>query len=56
MQMVFRIVVFIFIPTFVELVLISGILGASFGVEVAFIVAGSFLGYIWWTLQLTQVE
>ncbi|CAD7699830.1 unnamed protein product [Ostreobium quekettii] len=53
-QMLFRIVGFTFVPTVIELVLVSGLLGKTFSPVVTFVVIGTFAGYVGWTLYMTQ--
>eukprot|EP00191_Tetraselmis_sp_GSL018_P021394 CAMPEP_0177593098 /NCGR_PEP_ID=MMETSP0419_2-20121207/8937_1 /TAXON_ID=582737 /ORGANISM="Tetraselmis sp., Strain GSL018" /LENGTH=548 /DNA_ID=CAMNT_0019084059 /DNA_START=514 /DNA_END=2160 /DNA_ORIENTATION=- len=53
-NMVFRAIVFTFIPTVVELALVCGILWTSFSAPVAGLVLATFAGYIGWTAMLTQ--
>lgn len=52
--MVFRAVVFTFIPTAVELVLVCALLAKSFQPLVAVLVVATFIAYVFWTAQLTQ--
>lgn len=52
--MVFRAVVFTFVPTAVELVLVCGLLGRIFQPLVAVLVVATFVTYVLWTAQLTQ--
>ena len=52
--MVFRAVVFTFIPTAVELVLVCALLGKIFTPLVALVVVATFVAYVLWTAQLTQ--
>eukprot|EP00873_Tetraselmis_striata_P021767 jgi/Tetstr1/442031/TSEL_030212.t1 len=51
--MVFRAVVFTFMPTVVELLLVCGILWSSFSAPVAGLVVATFVAYIAWTASLT---
>ncbi|KAK9862805.1 hypothetical protein WJX84_006068 [Apatococcus fuscideae] len=51
--MVFRAVVFTFIPTFVELVLVCGLLARTFRPLVSIMVVATFVAYVTWTLYMT---
>ena len=52
--MVFRAVVFTFIPTAVELVLVCGLLSRTFTPLVSLTVLGTFVAYTLWTAALTR--
>lgn len=52
--MVFRAVVFTFIPTAVELVLVCGLLSRTFTPVVSGLVLGTFVAYTLWTAALTR--
>ncbi|KAK9857626.1 hypothetical protein WJX84_005358 [Apatococcus fuscideae] len=52
--MVFRAVVFTFIPTFVELVLVCGLLARTFRPLVSLMVVATFVAYVAWTLYMTS--
>ena len=52
--MVFRAVVFTFIPTAVELVLVCGLLSRTFTPAVSALVLGTFVAYTLWTAALTR--
>lgn len=52
--MVFRAVVFTFVPTAVELVLVCFLLGRIFKPIIAVMVVGTFVAYVFWTAQLTK--
>ncbi len=52
--MVFRAVVFTFIPTAVELVLVCGLLSRTFTPIVSGLVLGTFVAYTLWTAALTR--
>ena len=52
--MVFRAVVFTFIPTAVELVLVCGLLSRTFTPVVSALVLGTFVAYTLWTAALTR--
>ena len=54
--MVFRAVVFTFIPTFVELVLVCGLLARTFRPLVSVMVIATFVAYVTWTLYMTTVS
>jgi ABC-type transport system involved in Fe-S cluster assembly fused permease/ATPase subunit len=51
--MVFRAVVFTFLPTAVELVLVCGLLARTFAPPVAIMVLATFAAYVGWTTALT---
>jgi len=53
-NMVFRAVVFTFLPTILELIMVCGILWHQFSAPVAGIVLATFAGYLAWTASLTQ--
>ena len=52
--MVFRAVVFTFLPTAVELVLVCGLLARTFTPIVSGLVVGTFALYVAWTASLTR--
>ncbi|KAK9836126.1 hypothetical protein WJX81_003499 [Elliptochloris bilobata] len=52
--MVFRAVVFTFIPTAIELVLVCGLLARTFAPAVAALVVATFAAYVLWTAALTR--
>ena len=52
--MVFRAVVFTFVPTAVELVLVCALLGRIFQPVIAIMVVATFAAYVLWTAQLTK--
>ncbi len=52
--MVFRAVVFTFIPTAVELILVCGLLSRTFTPLVSLMVLGTFVAYTLWTAALTR--
>lgn len=52
--MVFRAVCFTFIPTFIELVLVCGLLARIFQPLLAILVIATFCAYVFWTAKLTQ--
>jgi ABC-type transport system involved in Fe-S cluster assembly fused permease/ATPase subunit len=52
--MIFRAIVFTFIPTAVELVLVCGLLGRIFQPVVAICVVATFAAYVFWTAQMTK--
>jgi ABC-type transport system involved in Fe-S cluster assembly fused permease/ATPase subunit len=54
--MVGRAVVFMFMPTAVELVLVCGLLYYSFGPAVVGIVLATFTMYVAWTVHMTSVS
>lgn len=54
--MVFRAVVFTFIPTIVELVLVCGLLARTFRPLVSIMVVATFVAYVAWTLYMTAVR
>lgn len=56
MQTLFRAVVFIFLPTFVELALVSTLLWRKFTAKVALSVMACFALYVWWTIHMTAVS
>ena len=53
--MIFRAVVFTFIPTAIELVLVSWLLAKSFSPQVAALVVATFGIYVGWTALMTTV-
>ena len=54
--MVFRALVFTFVPTLVELVAVCALLGASFHARVGGLVVATFGAYAAWTVALTRVR
>lgn len=52
--MVFRAVVFTFVPTIVELILVCFLLGRIFKPIIGIMVVATFAAYVFWTAQLTQ--
>ena len=54
--MIFRAVVFTFIPTAIELVLVSWLLARSFSPQVAALVVATFGLYVGWTTLMTKVR
>ena len=54
--MIFRAVVFTFIPTAIELVLVSWLLARSFSPSVAALVIATFVAYVAWTTLMTKVS
>ncbi len=54
--MIFRAVVFTFIPTAIELVLVSWLLARSFSPSVAGLVIATFVAYVAWTTLMTKVS
>ena len=54
--MIFRAVVFTFIPTAIELVLVSWLLARSFSPQVAALVLATFALYVGWTTIMTKVS
>ena len=52
--MVFRAVCFTFIPTFIELILVCGLLAKIFQPLLAILVVATFAAYVVWTAKLTQ--
>lgn len=52
--MVFRAVVFTFVPTAVELVLVCFLLARIFQPIIAIMVVATFAAYVLWTAQLTR--
>jgi len=52
--MVFRAVVFTFMPTAIELVLVCGLLARTFTPIVSALVVGTFAAYVAWTAALTR--
>ena len=53
--MIFRAVVFTFIPTAIELALVSWLLAKSFSPGVAGLVIATFVAYVAWTALMTKV-
>ena len=53
--MMFRAVVFTFMPTAIELVLVCTLLARRFRPEVALAVLATFVTYVWWTTVMTKV-
>ncbi|KAK9905738.1 hypothetical protein WJX75_005420 [Coccomyxa subellipsoidea] len=53
-SMVFRAVVFTFLPTAIELVLVCGLLARTFTPIVSALVVGTFAAYVAWTAALTR--
>ncbi|EIE23470.1 ABC family transporter: mitochondrial ATM1-like protein [Coccomyxa subellipsoidea C-169] len=53
-SMVFRAVVFTFLPTAIELVLVCGLLARTFTPIVSALVVGTFAAYVGWTAALTR--
>ena len=53
MAMVFRAMVFTFIPTAIELVLVCGFLARSFTPAVSVLVVATFVGYVAYTTSMT---
>ena len=56
MALIFRAVVFTFIPTAIELVLVSWLLARSFSPQVAALVVATFGLYVGWTTLMTKVR
>ena len=56
MAMIFRAVVFTFIPTAIELALVSWLLARSFSPSVAGLVIATFVAYVAWTTLMTKVS
>lgn len=54
-QMLYRAVLFTFIPTALEFAFVIGLLGTQFSSTVAGLVAVTFVAYVAWTLAMTQV-
>ena len=54
--MVFRALVFTFVPTLVELVAVCALLGASFHARVGGLVVATYGAYAAWTVALTRVR
>ena len=54
--MVFRAVIFTFIPTFVELALVSALLWRAFSWHVVAVILSTFCCYVWWTMYMTGVS
>lgn len=54
--MIFRAVVFTFIPTFVELVLVCGLLARELSPAFAWVVLATFVAYVTWTVALTKAS
>jgi len=55
-SMVFRAVIFTFIPTFVELALVSAVLWKTFSWHVVAVVLSTFCCYVRWTMHMTGVS
>jgi len=55
-SMVFRAVIFTFIPTFVELALVSAVLWKTFSWHVVAVVSSTFCCYVRWTMHMTGVS
>tara|TARA_B100000073_G_scaffold317143_1_gene294288 strand:+ start:840 stop:2810 length:1971 start_codon:yes stop_codon:yes gene_type:complete len=55
-SMVFRAVIFTFIPTFVELALVSAVLWKTFSWHVVAVVLSTFCCYVRWTTHMTGVS
>jgi len=55
-SMVFRAVLFTFIPTLVELVAVCSLLGRAFGPVCSVVVLLTFAVYVGWTISLTRVS
>lgn len=51
---VFRTVVFTLLPTFVELILVCGLLARTFTPVVSLVVVATFAAYVAWTAALTK--
>lgn len=54
--MMFRAVVFTFMPTAIELVLVCTLLARRFRPAVALAVLATFVAYVWWTTVMTKVD
>ena len=55
-SMVFRAVVFTFLPTAIELSLVCGLLWHAFSWHFVVIVLTTFVAYVWWTMHMTGVS
>ena len=55
-SMVFRAVVFTFLPTAMELTLVCGLLWHAFSWHFVAIVLTTFTAYVWWTIHMTGVS
>jgi len=55
-SMVFRAVVFTFLPTAIELALVCGLLWHAFSWHFVVIVLTTFVAYVWWTMHMTGVS
>ena len=55
-SMVFRAVVFTFLPTAIELALVCGLLWHAFSWHFVVIVLTTFVFYVWWTMYMTGVS
>ena len=55
-SMVFRAVIFTFIPTFVELALVSAVLWKTFSWHVVAVLLSTFCCYVQWTMHMTGVS
>ena len=53
--MMFRAVVFTFMPTAIELILVCTLLAQRFRPAVALAVLVTFVAYVWWTTVMTKV-
>ena len=53
--MMFRAVVFTFMPTAIELILVCALLAQRFRPAVALAVLVTFVAYVWWTTVMTKV-
>jgi ABC-type multidrug transport system fused ATPase/permease subunit len=53
-QMLYRAVIFTFLPTTIELLFVCGLLAHEFNSGVAVLVGVTFVAYVTWTLLLTQ--
>lgn len=56
MGMMFRAVVFTFMPTVIELALVCTILARRFRPAVALLVLATFVAYVTWTTVMTKVR
>lgn len=54
--MMFRAVVFTFMPTAIELILVCTLLAQRFRPAVALAVLVTFVAYVWWTTVMTKVH
>lgn len=54
--MLYRMALFTFAPTAIELVFVTALLAARFSPVTAALVAATFVVYVTWTLALTQVS